>query len=145
LARGRTARDSIRPVGAPRWRAIQRAPTAATAAAVRRSAAGNQDRRGGVRGVVSGSDAPLRANARSRADWKRSSGLFSRHLRMIRVWGPDDAGNSGVSLRIAAEVSAGVRAAKARRPVAISYRTQPNAKMSLRTSAVCPFTCSGDM
>ena len=34
---------------------------------------------------------------------------------------------------------------KARRPVSISYSTQPNAQMSLRLSASRPFACSGDM
>ena len=33
----------------------------------------------------------------------------------------------------------------ARLPVSISYRTQPNAQMSQRLSASCPFACSGDM
>ena len=34
---------------------------------------------------------------------------------------------------------------KARRPVSISYSTQPNAQMSLRLSAGVPFACSGLM
>ena len=34
---------------------------------------------------------------------------------------------------------------KARRPVSISYSTQPNAQMSLRLSASRPFACSGDI
>ena len=51
------------------------------------------------------------ANARSRADWKRSSGRFSRQRRTIRstpgaTTTPDRSGSGGSSFRIAVIVSA---------------------------------------
>ena len=47
--------------------------------------------------------------------------------------------------RIAAIVPAALGLANARRPLAISYRTQPRLKMSVRGSSGSPFSCSGDM
>jgi hypothetical protein len=69
--------------------------------------------------------AVLRSNARSRADWKRSSGRFSRQWAMMGA-SPGAAavtvgGSSGTSSRrIAVIVSAAVSRFQARVPVAIS-------------------------
>src|SRR5690349_9149281 len=54
-----------------------------------------------------------RSKARSRADWKRSSGFFSRQWETIRsrpggIWRPDWASSGGSSLRIAFIVSIAV-------------------------------------
>ena len=65
------------------------------------------------------------SNATSRADWKRSSGFFSRQCRTIRSsaggsgWPPSAAG-AGSSLRIAFIVSTAESPSNARRPVSIS-------------------------
>jgi hypothetical protein len=45
----------------------------------------------------------------------------------------------------AASVSAGVSRRNARRPVNISYSTDPKLKMSERASTFLPSACSGDM
>ena len=52
---------------------------------------------------------------------------------------------SGSRSRIAAITSDDVSPSKARRPVSISYSTQPNAQMSVRLSTALPRACSGDM
>src|SRR4029077_2356531 len=66
-----------------------------------------------------------RWNARSRADWKRSSGFFSRQWSTIRlsagvILGLEASKSAGSSLRMALAVSAGVGPSKARRPENIS-------------------------
>ena len=78
-----------------------------------------------------------KAIAISRADCMRSSGFFSRQRRTIRS-SPcgtelplvESSGTS--SFRIAVIVSAAVSRRNARRPVSISKRTAPSAKMSVR-------------
>ena len=59
----------------------------------------------------------------------------------------DDGSNDHSTSRAStnANTSDGVSPGNARRPVSISNRTQPNAKMSLRRSALCPRACSGAM
>ena len=65
-----------------------------------------------------------RANARSRADWKRSAGRFSRQrcTTASNAAGrePVSVASDGSSRRIAVIVSGAVAARKARRPEAIS-------------------------
>jgi len=65
-----------------------------------------------------------RAKARSRADWNRFSGFFSRQCRSTgtraAASAPIDEGSRGSSLRIAVIVSAAVSRANARLPVSIS-------------------------
>jgi hypothetical protein len=95
-------------------------------------------------------DRVVEANARSRADWKRSPGAFSRQCSMVRESSRGSAGSipetSGAgSLRMDAIVSADVLRPKALRPEMDSYSTHPSAKMSLVGSACSPRTCSGDM
>ena len=89
------------------------------------------------------------AKARSRAARKRSSGSFSRQRATTRTseGGTPSGGGlaSGSSRRIALIVSTREEPAKARRPHSISKRITPREKMSLRASASCPRTCSGDM
>jgi hypothetical protein len=53
--------------------------------------------------------------------------------------------DGGSSFRIAPSRPAWLLPTKAFRPVAISYTTAPNAKMSLRASASCPSIYSGAM
>ena len=50
-----------------------------------------------------------------------------------------------MSFRIEDRVDTGVSPAKGRLPVAISYSTIPNEKMSERESTGLPSACSGDM
>ena len=82
--------------------------------------------------------------------WKRRSGFFSRQ-RLITscisrgVSGATWLTGLGSSRRIAATVAAFVSPGNARRPVVISYSTEPNAKISERTSTSFPSACSGDM
>ena len=52
---------------------------------------------------------------------------------------------AGASRRIADIVSGTVSPENARRPVSISYNTDPNAKMSARWSMGCARACSGAM
>ena len=91
-----------------------------------------------------------KANPRSRADWKRCSGFFSRQRCTIRSSAGGVAGAicempGGSSFRMAVIVSVDVGLRNARLPVSISYKIAPKAKMSARWSAVFPRTCSGDM
>ena len=95
-------------------------------------------------------DSAWRSNARSCAEWKRSSGFFSRQWRTTRsrpgatfLFVAERSGGS--SRRIADMVSAAVSRWNARDPDSISYSTAPNAKMSERASADFPLTCSGAM
>jgi hypothetical protein len=87
---------------------------------------------------------------RSPALCQRSSGSFASALRITRS-------NAGGEVGSTAEIGAGSSfmideisdacdaPANALRPVAISYSTQPSAKMSVRPSASRPSSCSGDM
>ena len=90
------------------------------------------------------------AKARSRADWNLSSGAFSRQRRISLSM----AGemflvaveiSGGSSFRMAFIVSIEESPRNARCPPTISYRIAPKLKISERTSAVFPRTCSGDM
>ena len=101
----------------------------------------------GARPDAAGSSSARRWNARSRADWKRASGSFSRHRAIDRrnPIGASTAISAGSSLRIAAIVSAVVLRANVRWPVTISCSTQPRANRSLRAVVAVPATCSGDM
>ena len=54
-------------------------------------------------------------------------------------------GGAGSLARIAASVEGPVSPSKGRRPVTISYSTEPNEKMSERASTFLPSACSGDM
>jgi hypothetical protein len=69
-------------------------------------------------------DSPSSANARSRADWKREPGCFSRQRAMMRAsaGGTCSAGSmsGGSARRIADITSAVVSPVNARRPVSIS-------------------------
>ena len=132
-------------------------PAAATAIVKAAATSGDKDRRAGrASAAVVLAPAGLEpdrasiANARSRADWKRSFGFFSRHRRIIRLSageassrGPDSSGGSCV--RIAVIVSAAVSRSNARLPLTSSYRTAPSAKTSARASTGWPRTCSGAM
>ena len=89
------------------------------------------------------------ANPTSRADWKRSSGSFSRQRRTTasKPVGTGPAGEligGGSEFRMAERVSTVVAPRKARRPASISYRIAPNANTSERASARPSRTCSGE-
>ena len=81
---------------------------------------------------------------------QRSSGSFAKQIFTRRssaggAMGWIDEIGGGSRSRTAAMALAGVLPSKARLPVAISYSTAPNAKMSERASAGLPSTCSGAM
>ena len=89
----------------------------------------------GSAGAATGPEAPAnasRAKAKSRADWKRSSGPFSRHRRTMRSMGVSPDSSAGSCFRMACSASTGVSPANARRPFSISYKIAPKAKMSAR-------------
>ncbi len=95
-------------------------------------------------------DKLARSKARSRIDWKRCAGSFSRQCRMMRstaggISRPGSDSSAGASFRVAAITPARLRPANGDRPEIISYSRQPNAKMSLRASASPPSSCSGAM
>ncbi len=80
----------------------------------------------------------------------RVSGSFAMHARMMRssargATGSSVATGGGSSRRIEVMRLTGVLPSKALRPVTISYRIAPNAKMSARASASAPSSCSGAM
>ena len=118
LARALSAQPASRPS------ARQNAAAATLAARGKRRDAAREDGRAAERAVPS--TEASRSNARSRADWKRSAGLFSRLCRRIRSRAGGrsapglDASSSGSAWRIAVIVSAPVGFWKARRPVSIS-------------------------
>jgi len=90
------------------------------------------------------------ANARSRADWNRSPGSFSRQCATMRESSRGSAGSAAArsgagSRRIAAIVSAPDLPANGLRPATHSKSTHASEKMSLGRSAGSPRTCSGDM
>ena len=85
----------------------------------------------------------------SATEWSLNFGSFSRHRvsSRRRLDGVDggSAFQSGSRSRIFAIVSEVVAPGNARRPVSISYKTQPNAQISVRASTACPRACSGLM
>src|SRR4051794_35403105 len=86
---------------------------------------------GPLSGAPLGIDNASSANARSLADWNRSSGFFSRQRWTTRSSAGGIAGvaadsGGGSSLRMADSVSAALSRSNARRPEIISYITQPN-------------------
>ena len=131
---------------ARRWRASHQARTTPTPSEQQpRQSPGPRlfaRRRGGaafVAGVaIRSSSSAIRASAISRS---RRFGSFSKAaLQQPANGGGVAAGSavqSGSRSRIAAIVSVIVSPANARRPVSISYSTQPNAQMSVRLSTVC--------
>ena len=140
VATGRCAHHHVAPATA----ASTNAPPSHSKIGVRRGAAAVAR----AAFVASVPESALNANDKSRADWKRCSGLFSRHRRTIRssagetrCAGSDSSGGS--SFKTAVIVSTAVSRRNARVPESISYSTAPNAKMSARASAGSPRTCSG--
>jgi hypothetical protein len=138
-----------------------RSATAAPAA-ISASAATPQARRGllhkrprraatvAAAGVEESTAMKRSCRSRSCADWKRSSGSFARQVRMTWSSAAGADGRSvvigcGSAARIEAMTLACVFPSNGRRPVAISYRTVPKAKMSARASASAPSICSGAM
>ena len=88
--------------------------------------------------------------ARSCAESHRSEGSFAR--QMATSWsnhrgtsGRTEEGGGGSRVSTAPSASAWLAPGNARRLVAISYSTAPNAKMSEQPSACFPFACSGAM
>ena len=101
----------------------------------RRGAAATRDAREAP--LASVPESALSAKERSRADWKRCSGFFSRQRRTMRSSAggsgrPGSDNSGGSSFKTAVMVSAGVSRRKARTPESISYSTAPKAKMSVR-------------
>src|SRR6266545_5789535 len=79
-------------------------------------------------------DKASRAKPRSRADWKRRSGFFSRQRRTIfssagETFAFISPSSGGSSFKIALITSATEAPLKARRPLIISYRIIPKLKM----------------
>ena len=79
--------------------------------------------------------------------WSRRLRSFVRQRRRsMRMFFGVDGGSwsqSGSRSIIRASVSVAVSPSKGRRPVSISYNTQPNDQMSVRRSAGLPRACSG--
>ena len=128
--------------------------TAARAAAITATAQGRASRPRGGRGRaaeaedVPESPRPASCSPTSCAVCQRASGSFARHPRTIRSSAGGDIGwtdetGGGSPERIAEIRPAWLEASKAFRPVAISYRVAPRAKMSDRASAARPSSCSG--
>ena len=68
-----------------------------------------------------------------------------RSRRTLSGVSAGNASQSGSRLRIAATASDSVSPENASRPVNISYRTHPNAQISVRLSVGLPRACSGLM
>ena len=90
------------------------------------------------------------SSATSCADCQRSSRSLHKHFRMTcsrasGVSGCNREIGGGSLCTMAAMRLVRVFPSKARRPVVISYRSAPNAKMSVRASASSPSSCSGAM
>ncbi len=135
------------------------ATTSAAAATTAKSPASSQ----GSRGRAAGLDAiaigiaaceppPLAIHEsslrRSLADCQRWSGSLARHCMTARsnpgATAPAGLARGGGSRSMIAAISdAGLAATNARRPLAISYSTDPSAQRSLRASASRPSSCSG--
>ncbi len=128
-----------------------RAPAAsAPASAVR----GGRRRAGSaaIRAAAEDEGSALHSSARLRspADCQRSSGSLARHCFTTRssaggVSGASAAISGGSPPMMAEIRDAWLLPSNARRPVVISYSTQPSAHRSLRASASFPSSCSGDM
>src|SRR5260370_37500172 len=119
----------------------------APATAASDSGAESQSRSGMRRGVAAAARAMVldsvpdkvpNAKDRSRPDWKRCSGLFSRHLRTMRSSAgetrrveSDDAGDKsgGAYFKTAVVVAAVVSRRKTRAPEGTSQSTAPQAKL----------------
>ena len=88
-------------------------------------------------------------SARSRDDWNRMAGFFSRQPSMMRCTSKGTASRRSSrgmsSLRIAAIVAAPDGRWNGRLVVTISKRMQPREKMSAVPSTASPRSCSGDM
>ncbi len=128
----RSAVESAKPATAPSI-----AKTAAASQPIRRRGAALPSAASAAHGPLPVVVELSMANARSRADWKRRSGIFSRQRRTTRsragVTAPADGSNSaGSSRRMAVMVSGAVSRWKARCPWSISKSTQPSEKMSER-------------
>jgi hypothetical protein len=97
-------------------------------------------------GSPNASSSSMRASPMSR---NRLCGSFRRQRRSNDT--TDDgvaagsACQSGSRSTVAAMISPSVSPRNAVLPVSISYRTQPNAQMSVRVSTGFPHACSGDM
>jgi hypothetical protein len=95
--------------------------------------------------AIQRSSAPM-----SWADCHRASGSLATQMRTTRSRACGEAGCSEEIGDGSADMMALIREAwlapeNAFFPVAISYRTQPKAKMSVRASASLPSSCSGAM
>jgi hypothetical protein len=71
--------------------------------------------------------------------------LLRIRSRSAGISGFSRTGAIGAWWRIASKTTAEVVPVKACCPVAISYRTTPKEKMSVRASSASPRACSGDM
>src|SRR5262245_413168 len=127
-------------------------PSARLPKAPRRAPAVSDNSRLAVTGAGDAGVRAIHCNSRITSDaaCQRSSGDFARQ-RETR-WssagdtsGCDDDTAAGVRSRIAASRVAWDFPSNARRPVSISCRSAPNAKMSVRASASKPSICSGAM
>ena len=79
---------------------------------------------------------------------RRRRSLVRQLCRSVRIAGGISEGSadqSGSIFSTFASVSLTSSPSNGRRPVSISYSTQPKAQMSLRLSASRPFACSGAM
>ena len=107
----------------------------AGAAPERREGAPDGSRSSVPSAALASSNIP-RTNARSLADWNRSSRFFSRHRATmpVRAAGaaPRRASAGGSSRRMAAMLSTSVSARNGGEPKTSSYRTAPKEKMSVR-------------
>src|SRR2546422_6967388 len=133
--------------------------TAISAIAATRTAAGTQKRGRrakraiGTRAEASSFNWSARlASSRfsSPADAKRPARSFSMALATMRSSPRGRTafrreGGVGLSWRMASKIAAEVLPSNGGLPVAISYRTTPKEKMSVRVSSSCPSACSGDI
>ncbi len=134
---------------------IPAAPNRAASAAVAQAIRSRLRRRdvtatGGATPAVEPSAIQRSSRRMSAALCQRSSGSFARQVRTTRSRAIGDIGCSeaidgGSDDMIAVISEACVAAENAFFPVAISYRTAPSAKMSVRASASLPSSCSGAM
>src|SRR5437016_4029472 len=108
---------------------------------------------GGGEGLKPGSSCRLRPSSAfsiSFMDCQRAFGSLRRHMAMIcsnSIGTPGARSGIGFtsSRRTAESVEIPDPPSKARRPVTISYRTEPKEKISERASTRLPSACSGDM
>ena len=108
---------------------------------------------GGDAGFAPGSSCRLRPSSAfciSFMDCQRAFGSLRRHMAMIcsnSIGTPGASSGIGFtsSRKTAESVEIPEPPSKARRPVTISYRTEPKEKISERASTRLPSACSGDM